>query len=126
MNTAELYNTNDRTIRSGKLRKRHEEQKRREQEAKRERIATLQECSVVNKRPEYRIPERNAGVNISKKPRHKPIADVVVDMSEEMIERERIALEEIERKKKCVAPAFNKGAYTYIASEEQAKWVGRK
>jgi len=22
--------------------------------------------------------------------------------------------------------AFNKGNYTYIASEEQAKWVGRK
>lgn len=33
---------------------------------------------------------------------------------------------ELERKSQCVAPAFNKGNYTYIATEEQAKWVGRK
>lgn len=42
-----------------------------------------------------------------------------------MAERERVAQEEIERKKQCVAPAFNKGAYTYIASKEQALSVGR-
>lgn len=40
--------------------------------------------------------------------------------------REAAAQEEIRRKASCVAPAFNKGPYTYIATEEQAKWVGRK
>ncbi len=44
----------------------------------------------------------------------------------ELAIREAVAQEEIARKAKCVAPAFNKGNYTYIASEEQAKWVGRK
>lgn len=40
--------------------------------------------------------------------------------------REAAAQEEILRKSKCVAPAFNKGPYQYIATEEQAKWVGKK
>lgn len=44
----------------------------------------------------------------------------------ELAVREAAAQEEIARKAKCVAPAFNKGNYTYIASEDQAKWVGRK
>lgn len=38
----------------------------------------------------------------------------------EMIERERLAQIEIEHKKTCVAPAFNKGNLTLIASKEQA------
>ena len=29
------------------------------------------------------------------------------------------------RKAKCVAPAFNKGAYQYIASKEAARWAGK-
>lgn len=44
---------------------------------------------------------------------------------EEMLAREAKAQAEIERKKLCVAPAFNKGGYTYVYSEEQAKMVGR-
>ena len=32
---------------------------------------------------------------------------------------------EIARKAKCTAPAFNKGAYTYIYSKAQAKNIGR-
>ena len=43
----------------------------------------------------------------------------------EMAERERAALKEIERKKLCTAPAYNKGGYQYISSEEQAKHIGR-
>lgn len=43
----------------------------------------------------------------------------------EMAERERLANLEIERKKKCVAVAYNKGTYQYISSEEQAKDIGR-
>jgi hypothetical protein len=43
-----------------------------------------------------------------------------------MLERELAAQKEIERKKQCVAPAYNKGAYQYVGSEEQAKWIGKK
>ena len=35
------------------------------------------------------------------------------------------AKKETVRKSKCVAPAFNKGAYQYVASFEDAKLVGR-
>ncbi len=35
------------------------------------------------------------------------------------------AKKETDRKSKCVAPAYNKGAYQYVSSREQAKTVGR-
>lgn len=35
------------------------------------------------------------------------------------------AKQETIRKSKCVAPAYNKGAYQYVSSVEQAKLVGR-
>lgn len=38
---------------------------------------------------------------------------------------EKIARKEIERKKQCVAPAYNKGAYQYIDSYEEALDIGR-
>lgn len=38
---------------------------------------------------------------------------------------EKQAKKEINRKKKCIAPAYNKGAYQYVGSIEQAKLVGR-
>ena len=44
----------------------------------------------------------------------------------ELAVREAVAREEIARKAKCVAPLYSKGAYQYVATEEQAKWVGRK
>lgn len=53
----------------------------------------------------------------------KPQAREILDP--EMAERERAALKEIERKKLCTAPAYNKGGYQYISSEEQAKYIGR-
>lgn len=47
------------------------------------------------------------------------------DPDSEMALREAAAQVEIARKAKCVAPAYNKGAYMYIATEEQAKYIGR-
>lgn len=44
----------------------------------------------------------------------------------EMAEREKKAQEEIAYKATCTAPAYNKGAYQYVYSEEQAKDVGKK
>lgn len=35
------------------------------------------------------------------------------------------AAKETIRKSKCVAPAFNKGAYQYVGSLEDAKLIGR-
>ena len=55
-----------------------------------------------------------------------PINKVPLQYEGELAAREAAAQEEIKRKGKCVAPAFNKGNYTYIATEEQAKWVGKK
>jgi hypothetical protein len=47
------------------------------------------------------------------------------DLSEEMQEREHKAQEEINRKRKCLAPAYNKGAYQPVFSKEDAKHIGR-
>jgi hypothetical protein len=57
---------------------------------------------------------------------HAPTHAIPTKYDGEMAIREAVAQEEIARKAKCVAPAFNKGAYQYIASEEQAKWIGKK
>ena len=35
------------------------------------------------------------------------------------------ATAEANRRKRCVAPAFNKGAYQYVGSVEDARWLGR-
>lgn len=35
------------------------------------------------------------------------------------------ARNELVRKSKCTAPAYNKGAYTYVATRLQAKEVGK-
>ena len=35
------------------------------------------------------------------------------------------AQEAINHKKKCSAPLFNKGAYQYVGSREEARWIGR-
>ena len=35
------------------------------------------------------------------------------------------AQKETLRKSKCVAPAFNKGAYQYVGSADDARWAGR-
>ena len=38
---------------------------------------------------------------------------------------DKYAKQETIRKSKCVAPAFNKGAYQYVGSVEEAKYIGR-
>ena len=35
------------------------------------------------------------------------------------------ASKEAHRKSKCIAPLFNKGAYQYLGSIEEAKYIGR-
>ena len=43
----------------------------------------------------------------------------------EMAEREAAARAEADRRKSCVAPAYNKGAYQPVWTTEQAKDIGR-
>ncbi len=38
---------------------------------------------------------------------------------------DKSAQKQIEHKKKCSAPAYNKGAYQYIGSRQDARWAGR-
>lgn len=35
------------------------------------------------------------------------------------------AQKSIEHKRKCSAPLYNKGAYQYVGSHNDAKWIGR-
>ena len=35
------------------------------------------------------------------------------------------AQKSIEHKRKCSAPLYNKGAYQYVGSRTDAKWIGR-
>lgn len=48
------------------------------------------------------------------------------DLSPEMLAREAVAQEEIKRKRKRVAPAYNKGGYQYITDDTDPKTLGRK
>lgn len=57
---------------------------------------------------------------------HAPTQVIPTKYHGELAVREAVAQEEIARKAKCVAPLYSKGAYQYVATEEQAKWVGRK
>jgi hypothetical protein len=36
---------------------------------------------------------------------------------------EALAKLEVDRRKKCIAPAYSKGAYTYVTSAEQVKMI---
>ena len=77
---------------------------------------------VARKSPRRATKPVNIGEPATRNP-PPPVSREVLD--EEMAERERLAQLEIERKKLCTAPAYNKGGYQYISSEEQAKHIGR-
>jgi len=84
------------------------------------------------------VEKKPAGPEPFRAPSHSHISSLGVDRigpvnapssvqyEGEMADREAAAQLQIERQKKCVAPAYNKGAYTLIASPEQATWIGRK
>lgn len=112
--------------RSKKEKQRLQEQRKRELAAKRERKE--QSRNAPSFTPNYSYPQRNQHINISTSgPRVEASERKKVDIEydEEMQAREQAAREEAERRKKCVAPAYNKGAYQYVATEEDAKLVGR-
>jgi hypothetical protein len=75
----------------------------------------------------YTAPRRGSTVDhIPSKDTYKHIIKhKVVELPEDMIEREKQAQAEIERRKKCIAPAFNKGPYQYISNADQAKHIGK-
>ncbi|MBV36240.1 MAG: hypothetical protein CMP47_12455 [Rickettsiales bacterium] len=112
--------------RTKKEKQRLQEQRKRAQAAKREREQHQREAPAFT--PNYSYPRRNQNINISSKFMSRIEDDKSaesVEYTEEMQAREAAARKEAERRKKCVAPAFNKGPYQYIFTEEQAKDVGR-
>ena len=102
------------------------EQKALERQRKREREQEIRNAKTFT--PSIGPAFRRGDVSHIKSVQHEKRETAQHDkreMTPEMLERERIAQAEIERKKKCTAPAYNKGAYQYVASEEVAKDVGR-
>lgn len=64
---------------------------------------------------------------------HKSLAGTVRDMTavfafevDDHEAREKVAQEEIERKKKCTAPLYAKGPYQYLSGDVDLTTVGRK
>jgi hypothetical protein len=111
--------------RSKKQRDKIKKQKSAERQAKQERARLT---SSVTNFPSYETPSwRDAHpVEYKSAPLTPPVEERrEQELSEEMAERERLAQQEAERKKKCIAPAFNKGPYQYVGTEDDAKWVGK-
>lgn len=81
---------------------------------------------IPKRNPKATSPRALRKVNIGEPSTRLPPAPKAREiLDEEMAAREAAAQREIEFKKLCTAPAYNKGAYQYISSEEQAKMVGR-
>lgn len=87
----------------------------------------------VNKMPKGMVgrPIRDFGTTASGGPTHAVAKEEVklaphLRYSGEMLEREKKAQEETERKKKSVAPLANKMGYQYITDPADAKTIGRK
>jgi len=86
--------------------------------------------NVPSKFPNYTIPKRNEHVNFVSRTHHGP-ATTGTSIEKpryegELLERELEALKEIEKKKKRVAIAYNKGAYQYITDDCDPKTIGKK
>lgn len=112
--------------RLGKLQKKKmTEAKRVVYETKQERQAMSEAGGTFNF--SYNVPRRGSTVAHipSAVAAVTPVVKQKIELSEEMAQREKLAQQEIERKKLCVAPAYNKGSYQYIGSAEQAKDIGR-
>ena len=112
--------------RTKKEKQRLQEQRKRAQAAKREREQQQREAPAFT--PNYSYPRRNQNINISSKFMSRIEDDETVnnvEYDDEMQAREQAAREEAERRKKCVAPAYNKGAYQPVFTKEQAKDIGR-
>jgi hypothetical protein len=85
---------------------------------------------VTSNIPSYKVPDRNAHHTIVSS-KHTGVFACGQDVtqkrySDEMLERELKAQEEIERKKKRVSIAYNKGAYQYITDGTDPKDIGKK
>ena len=112
--------------RTKKEKKRLQTQRNRELAAKREREQIS--ISGPSFKPTYAYPRRNIGISITSGSSVEPASKTTkekIEYSDEMAERERLAQAEAEHRKKCVAPAYNKGAYQPIFTAEQAKWIGK-
>lgn len=74
----------------------------------------VQASGIFRRDDHAEIPSKGvAGVKINK-------AETSEDLSQEMAEREALARAEADRRKKMIAPMYNKGAYQYIGGVDEA------
>lgn len=73
-----------------------------------------------------RVSQADSIPSLNEVPYVEPKQTVKQEYTGEMLEREKAAQEEIERKKKRVAPLFSKGAYQYITDDELVRDLGKK
>jgi hypothetical protein len=112
--------------RSKKEKQRLQAQHKQELEAKRKRKLDADAPSTFV--PNYSYPRRNTHITITSGANHAVQTDAAktkIEYTDEMLTREHAAQAEADRRKKCIAPVFNKGPYQYIATAEQAKFIGK-
>lgn len=121
------------------------QQQKRKQEKQKEAAALAKLAKSLGRQPNGVLPKikrkKNAddGSSLSLEYRandtqHIPSAKGVLSKvdgiflveGEDWVERERIASEEIEKKKKRIAPHFSKGPYQYLTDDTDPTTVGRK
>ena len=82
-----------------------------------------------NKIPSYEIPREDPTRDIPSMPMDfNPEATARKSIMESVLrgEESQETKDEVIRKSKCLAPAYNKGAFQYVGSEEAAKDIGKK
>ena len=82
-----------------------------------------------NKIPSYETPREDLTKDIPSVPMDvNPESTARKSIMESVLrgEESQETKDEVIRKSKCLAPAYNKGALQYISSEEAAKDIGRK
>lgn len=120
------------------------QQKQREQKKMREQSELAKLAKQVGRLPDGSLPKdkkkKDDGTSLlvnyrANDTRHIPSAAPSITVTEQGIfleeghdwaARERIAQEEIEKKKKRIAPLFNKGGLQYITDDTDLTTVGRK
>jgi len=92
---------------------------------------TLLSCLKSDKKEKDLLPvkpweKRNENIIIEKTKLVRAKKEKPVKYTGEMLEREKKAQEEIEKKKMRIAPAYSKGAYQYITDDTDLTDLGRK
>lgn len=119
------------------------QQQQRKQKQAREQSELAKLAKQVGRLPDGSLPKdkkkKDDGTSLlvnyrANDTRHIPSAPAItvtehgifLEEGHDWVERERIAQEEIEKKKKRIAPLYNKGGYQYLTDDTDLTTVGRK